>query len=393
MTNRFYGKMALLGLTTALAGGIAQEAGAVTFHTGSGSIDGSLCVGLDCSSSESFGFDTLRLKENNLRLHFDDTSVSASFPRNDWRLVANDSANGGANMFAIEDATAGRRIAVFEAAAPANSLYVDNSGRLGLGTANPVVELHVVDGDTPTLRLEQDGSSGFTAHTWDMAGNETNFFIRDVTNGSKLPFRIQPGAETNSVYIANDGNVGMGTTSPDAKLDVTAPTDDVVAAIIQGAGIKVVDLVSTNNNAVQWRLQSNSGNRRFLARNAAGATETQVILGNNSIVLAGPTDSSDTWATISAAGIVTNIGSCTSGTPCDAVFDPDVYQVPSIDDHAAKMWSNKHLPAVGPTRQGDAVNVTAKMTGMLNELEHAHIFIQQLHERLTMLEETTQGSE
>ncbi|MCP4053028.1 MAG: hypothetical protein GY739_08165, partial [Mesoflavibacter sp.] len=57
---------------------------------------GSACIGFDCTSSESFGFDTLRLKENNLRVHFDDTSSSASFPKNDWRLIANDSSNGGA---------------------------------------------------------------------------------------------------------------------------------------------------------------------------------------------------------------------------------------------------------------------------------------------------------
>ena len=50
-------------------------------------VDGSLAVGLDAVNGENFGFDTLRLKENNLRLHFDDTSVAAAFPRNDWRII------------------------------------------------------------------------------------------------------------------------------------------------------------------------------------------------------------------------------------------------------------------------------------------------------------------
>ena len=69
---------------------------------------GSICVGQDCVNGENFGFDTGRYKENNLRIHFDDTSSSASFPSNDWRISINDSSNGGANYFAIEDATAGR---------------------------------------------------------------------------------------------------------------------------------------------------------------------------------------------------------------------------------------------------------------------------------------------
>jgi hypothetical protein len=70
---------------------------------------------------------------------------------------------------------------------------VDDGGRVGLGTSTPVVDLHVVSGDSPTLRLEQNGSSGFTPQTWDVAGNETNFFVRDVTHSSNLPFRIRPG--------------------------------------------------------------------------------------------------------------------------------------------------------------------------------------------------------
>ncbi|MEO0863652.1 MAG: hypothetical protein AAFY39_03505, partial [Pseudomonadota bacterium] len=43
-------------------------------------VQGSICVGIDCSNGESFGFDTLRLKENNLRIKAQDTSSSASFP-------------------------------------------------------------------------------------------------------------------------------------------------------------------------------------------------------------------------------------------------------------------------------------------------------------------------
>ncbi len=67
-------------------------------------VQGSDCVGLDCVNSESFGFDTIRLKENNTRIKFEDTSVG-TFPTNDWQLTANDSASGGANKFSIEDIT------------------------------------------------------------------------------------------------------------------------------------------------------------------------------------------------------------------------------------------------------------------------------------------------
>ena len=64
---------------------------------------GSSCVGLDCSPGEVFEFDLIRLKENNLRQMFEDTSSSAEFPTNDWQIKINDSENGGESYFAILD--------------------------------------------------------------------------------------------------------------------------------------------------------------------------------------------------------------------------------------------------------------------------------------------------
>ncbi|MCP4219404.1 MAG: hypothetical protein GY765_32515, partial [bacterium] len=183
-------------------------------------VDGSICAGQDCVNGESFGFDTIRLKENNLRIKFQDTSSSSSFPTNDWQITANDSANGGANKFSIDDIDGGRTPFTIEASAPSHSLYVDDGGRIGLGTSTPVVELQVVDGDSPTLRLQQDGSSGFTPQTWDVAGNETNFFVRDVTNGSQLPFKIRPGADGDSLVLEANSDVSLGGTGSNAIVTV-----------------------------------------------------------------------------------------------------------------------------------------------------------------------------
>ncbi|MEZ6064416.1 MAG: hypothetical protein R3B90_01635 [Planctomycetaceae bacterium] len=176
-------------------------------------VQGSLGVGVDTVNNEAFGADTIRIKENNLRIHFDDTSVG-TFPANDWRIIVNETTDGALNHFSIEDSTASSTPFRIVAGAPNNSLLVDDNGNVGFGTASPALELHAVDGDTAALRLEQDGSGGFTPHSWDIAGNETNFFIRDVTSGSRLPFRIRPGAPTSSIDIAADGDVGLGTGSP-----------------------------------------------------------------------------------------------------------------------------------------------------------------------------------
>jgi hypothetical protein len=243
-------------------------------------IDGSLCVGLDCVNGESFGFDTLRLKENNLRIHFQDTSTSASFPSNDWRIVINQSANGGMSFFRIEDASSGRKPFTIQAGARDHALYVDPQGDVGIGTNSPATDIHAVVGNTPTLRLDQDGSSGFTPQTWDIAGNETNFFVRDVTNGSRLVFRIRPGAPTDSLHIKDTGRVGMGTAAPVVRLHLQGANDALAGA--SDIALRVTNTSTTTGSRQMARFENNgdskigfkdtnSGNQWNLGSHAFGA--------------------------------------------------------------------------------------------------------------------------
>jgi hypothetical protein len=193
-------------------------------------VQGSICAGLDCVNNENFGFDTIRVKENNTRIQFDDTSTSAGFATNNWQIRANSSASGGASFLSFVDQGAtgnsetGTIVFEVDAGAPANSLKVSSTGNVGLGTATPVLDLHVNTTDTPAMRFEQNNSGGFTAQTWDVAGNEANFFVRDVTSGSRLPFRIRPGAPTSSLDISASGNVGIANASPGTSLDVSGNT-------------------------------------------------------------------------------------------------------------------------------------------------------------------------
>ena len=197
-------------------------------------VQGSACVGLDCVNNENFGFDTVRLKENNTRIQFDDTSA-APFPTNNWQIRANSSASGGASFLGFVDQGAngnsetGTIVFGVEAGAPANSIRVSSTGKVGLRTGTPVLDVHANTSDTPAIRLEQNSGGGFTAQTWDVAGNEANFFVRDVTGGSRLSFRIRPGAPTSSIDISGDGRVGIGIASPQKALDVVRSGADTTA--------------------------------------------------------------------------------------------------------------------------------------------------------------------
>jgi len=334
-------------------------------------VDGSLCVGNDCVSGEAFGFDTLRLKENNLRIKFDDTSNSASFPRNDWQLTANDTSNGGAEKFSIDDITGSRTPFTILAGARTNALFVDAQGDVGFGTSNPVVGLHSVSGNTPTLRLEQDGSSGFTAQTWDVAGNEAGFFIRDATNGSTLPFRILPGASSQSLVIDGDNNVGIGAgTSPEAALHVKRATGGPAELfrLTNNAGgyigLEDGSVAAGDNTGRIWNMQNIAGEYRITTAPGGGA-EKELVL--------------DADGNLTINGTITTSGSCSAG--CDRVFDAD-YDLPSITEQREMMFANRHLPNVGPTAESGPMNLSDKIGGMLNELEKAHIYIGELHDQI-----------
>ena len=337
-------------------------------------VQGSLCVGVDCPTSPSFGFDTVRLQENNLRIHFDDTSSSASFPKNDWRIEINDSSNGGAEYFRVADATAGTSPFTVQAGAGNNAVYIESGGFVGFGNSNPVVDLHVTQGNSPTLRLEQDGSSGFQSQTWDLAGNETNFFLRDVTNSSDLPFRVFPGTGDDSLVLRN-GRVGVGLDNPQATIEIqgTAGTSQIL-----------IDENSATNAKRDMLVMSNVGNPQLVFENLNN-NNTWHLGAGNSFEIENRTTATEVFE-VDSAGNVTIPGSITTGGGtcgggCDAVFSA-AYALPSIQEHSEAMWSNGYLPNVGPTIEGEPVNMTEKVGRMLNELETAHVFIDQLNGEL-----------
>lgn len=354
-------------------------------------VDGSLCVGMDCVNGENFGFDTLRLKENNLRMHFNDTSNSASFPTRDWRLVANGSGNGDADYFAIEDSGTGRNVFYVESDAPSHALHVDSAGggRIGIKTSTPAVDIHVVEGNTPTLRLAQDGSDGFTPQTWDIAGNEANFFLRDVTNSSALPFRVFPGTGNDNLVLRN-GRVGIGTNNPQASLHVSGTSSTMLVGGSDGStNLTVQESSGTVMTRSILTLENNGGTGFSLTNTNSGQTwrmDTGVGRFNFTLVGTGTQAWIDASGNMMINGTITTSGSCNMG--CDRVFLPE-YDLPTIEDHADEMFANSYLPAVGPTPdEGTRFNLSEKTTGMLNELEKAHIYIAQLNDRLKDKEAT-----
>ena len=73
----------------------------------------------------------------------------------------------------------------------------------------------------------------------------------------------------------------------------------------------------------------------------------------------------------------------------DYVFEP-TYKMESIEEHARYMWTNKHLSAVPGVRRDEngqeIIEVGSHQRGILEELEKAHVYIEQLNDKINALE-------
>lgn len=175
-----------------------------------------------------------------------------------------------------------------------------------------------------------------------------------------------------TLFVAND-RVGIGDDTPEAPLEIVATA--LTAGLGNSVGLyrKDGDLaIQLDNTTVTgfWNFSNAAAESEFrISRSGTGGAEMTVTSAGNMII----------------RGTITTAGSCSVG--CDRVFSDD-YGLESITEHADQMWSNSYLPAVGPTLEDQPFNLTEKTGGMLNELEKAHIYIEQLHKRLDAKERT-----
>lgn len=274
MTNAFRSAGAFaLGFATVLLAGEAMADQIIPTDLG---VRGRVCIGNLCANNEPFNASTLRLKGNNLRIDLIDNSASFNAPLRDWRIEANSGIVGGPAYLALKDlgneATGVEGgVAVFQlrSGAPANSLFIASDGDIGMGTAAPGKDLHIIDGSTPTLRLQQDTSGGRSARAWDVGGNEFGFFVNDIVSSSitRTPFGIAAGAPSSSLVVGPSGNVGLGVV-PTARLHT-------IGTVRFGDLPNCASGIKSNNIGL---LSCITSSRRF--KNIAGDLSAEVALAN-----------------------------------------------------------------------------------------------------------------
>ncbi|MEZ5716060.1 MAG: hypothetical protein R3D85_13360 [Paracoccaceae bacterium] len=212
---------------------VATPLAAQTLLTGNYVIDGRLCVGPDCGLGETFGDSDFKVKSIYPFILMDDSSTGSG-STNDWSIQANDI---NWNYFAIENETNNAVVFRIDGTAPQSSLAIGTDGNVGLGTALPQDELHIVSADGPAIRLEQDATIS-PPYTWSITGSDVSMSIRDVTQ-SKTPVFIGSGTPS-YMFVTTPTGVGIGGGIPysgSATLEVKSPNDDSNIRVEAASGI------------------------------------------------------------------------------------------------------------------------------------------------------------
>jgi hypothetical protein len=172
---------------------------------------------------------------------------------------------------------------------------IDGGGNVGIGTSSPskLFEVSGPGGSGGTImRLHnEDGSGssgptmdfGYSGQSWRVGANvflSGDFAIYDTNNTSKI------------ITINPSGNVGIGTTSPESKLNIGTPDKGVgnlgmlhTQGVIETQGGSPTSMTTTDgNNGILWRhdgwgVDSTSTGNRFLAYLAN--SDASLIFANN----------------------------------------------------------------------------------------------------------------
>jgi hypothetical protein len=208
------------------------------------------------SVTKASNYDVARLTAPDLpTLDLYQSAQSNAAARN-WRILTNYEAWGQLDI----------QVGTTSADAPSvTRLSLTSSGNLGIGTSSPSAQLQLNKsgtGDYSTFRLSNSGASGKTYEigvggNTSASGYANNLYFYDST------------AAALRMVLDTSGNVGIGTSSPIAKLDVQSGwirTANGTSTSYFGDGVNLVSSASASSSAVRFDgdslLFSNSTNER-----------------------------------------------------------------------------------------------------------------------------------
>ncbi len=252
-------------------------------------------------------------------------------------------------------------------------LYINEDGNVGVGTTNPNASVDIwksYSAGADSLRFSYNDGSDYWMGVQPYVVGAGNVGYKFRTNNDTTT--------VDTLALTGAGNVGIGTTSPTAKLDIHAPNQTPAAFRMN----KYYYLALLGNETTD-----SAAGISFTTKDSGGVGRTGFIIQNPDGALRLLTDSTDRFR-VSANGDV-GIGTTTPGhklevngtvratsfisdttTYADFVFDED-YDLPSLSEVEAHIDEHGHLPDIPSEAEAMAhgIDLAAMQVKLLQKIE------------------------
>lgn len=276
----------------------------------------------------------------------------------------------------------------------AQSNTFPSSGNVGIGTTSPQSKLHVYSGAARNQIRTYGYDSGASRYIniWHGSGSG----VIDAIGGGKLYLNYDSGTDVS--LVNGGGNVGIGTTSPEEKLDVTG---NIALANNKAIAFRRAD--GNLNNRIEgldreFRIRNTSSPGYItFHHNSGGGTAEMMRIHSNGYLGIGTT-TPDELLTINGTAkaeeviVVENVGA-------DFVFEED-YALPELSEVEAHIQQYKRLPEIPSAEEmiEHGVKVGELQMKLLQKIEELTLYVIELEkrdrkkaEKIRQLEEKLKG--
>jgi len=269
------------------------------------------------------------------------------------------------------------------------SLTIRGNGNIGIGTTNPQTTVDILSNNAGLFVRDPRDAEGAGATLRLQAGGQVQRF-KFLWNDR---FFIDSGEGTAEQFtIKRNGNVGIGTTNPQHRLEVSNGQ-----TVLRGsAGSVALSIIENSSSSVGAHFTSEGANNIMfqLKRTADGLTNTELRTGGNSYInaISGNvgigTNNPNQKLTVNGTIYGKEVKVDLQVPGPDYVFEKD-YALLSLDKVQSFIAEHKHLPEVPSAKEMEAngINLSEMNLLLLKKIEELTLYQIEANKRIQKLEE------